>query len=221
MDHLVKMTFTVSSQAPGRKMRLIVFGLVCNTSWFPVGVPAAVGFVWFSVQSVSQGYWSGPCMQRAPQSRKGLWEPCVDFVLPLSQHIDRLAALGNQGTCSLLILGPADRDFQLLSQLVKQSRQMSPFIAYVYSVECVSRIQKATESLRTFHPAADPCFDEFVLDTSKEEILIKEMCFGGGTSPFWVRVTVPVHVPVPAVHSLTTSSLSLSSPTTYPSWLSR
>uniref|UniRef100_A0A7N6F883 RING-type E3 ubiquitin transferase n=1 Tax=Anabas testudineus TaxID=64144 RepID=A0A7N6F883_ANATE len=37
------------------------------------------------------------------------------------------------------------------------------------------RIQKATESLRTFHPAADPCFDEFVLDTSREETLIKEM----------------------------------------------
>uniref|UniRef100_A0AAQ5Z6I2 RING-type E3 ubiquitin transferase n=1 Tax=Amphiprion ocellaris TaxID=80972 RepID=A0AAQ5Z6I2_AMPOC len=39
------------------------------------------------------------------------------------------------------------------------------------------RIQKATESLRTFHPAADPCFDEFVLDTSREETLLKEMCF--------------------------------------------
>uniref|UniRef100_A0A096M0H5 Tripartite motif containing 36 n=1 Tax=Poecilia formosa TaxID=48698 RepID=A0A096M0H5_POEFO len=42
------------------------------------------------------------------------------------------------------------------------------------------RIQKATESLKTFHPSADPCFDEFVLDTSKEETLLKEMCFGGG-----------------------------------------
>ncbi|XP_067378007.1 E3 ubiquitin-protein ligase TRIM36 isoform X5 [Channa argus] len=41
------------------------------------------------------------------------------------------------------------------------------------------RIQKATETLRTFHPSADPCFDEFVLDTSREETLIKEMCFGG------------------------------------------
>uniref|UniRef100_A0A3Q1IXE5 RING-type E3 ubiquitin transferase n=1 Tax=Anabas testudineus TaxID=64144 RepID=A0A3Q1IXE5_ANATE len=45
------------------------------------------------------------------------------------------------------------------------------------------RIQKATESLRTFHPAADPCFDEFVLDTSREETLIKEMCFGGVPDP--------------------------------------
>lgn len=42
------------------------------------------------------------------------------------------------------------------------------------------RIQKATDSLKTFHPSADPCFDEFVLDTSKEETLLKEMCFGGG-----------------------------------------
>lgn len=46
----------------------------------------------------------------------------------------------------------------------------------------VYRIQKATDSLRTFHPAADPSFDEFVLDTSKEETLLKEMCFGGGTT---------------------------------------
>ncbi|XP_051924578.1 E3 ubiquitin-protein ligase TRIM36 isoform X5 [Hippocampus zosterae] len=41
------------------------------------------------------------------------------------------------------------------------------------------RIQKATESLRTFHPSADPCFDDFVLDTSREETLLKELCFGG------------------------------------------
>ncbi|KAM8886514.1 E3 ubiquitin-protein ligase TRIM36 isoform 5-T5 [Spinachia spinachia] len=46
-----------------------------------------------------------------------------------------------------------------------------------------TRIQKATESLRTFHPASDPCFDEFVLDTSKEETLLKEMCFGGVPDP--------------------------------------
>uniref|UniRef100_A0A665VQH8 Tripartite motif containing 36 n=1 Tax=Echeneis naucrates TaxID=173247 RepID=A0A665VQH8_ECHNA len=45
------------------------------------------------------------------------------------------------------------------------------------------RIQKATESLRTFHPAADPCFDEFVLDISREETLLKEMCFGGVPDP--------------------------------------
>ncbi|XP_037536934.1 E3 ubiquitin-protein ligase TRIM36 isoform X2 [Nematolebias whitei] len=45
------------------------------------------------------------------------------------------------------------------------------------------RIQKATDSLKTFHPSADPCFDEFVLDTSKEEALLKEMCFGGVPDP--------------------------------------
>ncbi|TNN55924.1 E3 ubiquitin-protein ligase TRIM36 [Liparis tanakae] len=45
------------------------------------------------------------------------------------------------------------------------------------------RIQKATESLRTFHPASDPCFDEFLLDTSREETLLKEMCFGGVPDP--------------------------------------
>ncbi|CAL8331216.1 unnamed protein product, partial [Arctogadus glacialis] len=45
------------------------------------------------------------------------------------------------------------------------------------------RIQRATESLRTFHPASNPCFDEFVLDTSKEEMLLKEMCFGGVPDP--------------------------------------
>uniref|UniRef100_A0A8C9XZX3 Tripartite motif containing 36 n=1 Tax=Sander lucioperca TaxID=283035 RepID=A0A8C9XZX3_SANLU len=45
------------------------------------------------------------------------------------------------------------------------------------------RIQKATESLRTFHPASDPCFDEFVLNTSREETLLKEMCFGGVPDP--------------------------------------
>ncbi|CAB1319331.1 unnamed protein product [Coregonus sp. 'balchen'] len=38
----------------------------------------------------------------------------------------------------------------------------------------------AQESLRTFHPAANPSFDEFVLDTSREETLLKELCFGGG-----------------------------------------
>ncbi|XP_068167678.1 E3 ubiquitin-protein ligase TRIM36 isoform X4 [Antennarius striatus] len=45
------------------------------------------------------------------------------------------------------------------------------------------RIQKATESLRTFHPSADPCFDEFTLDTSREETLLKEICFGGVPDP--------------------------------------
>ncbi|KAI1900235.1 hypothetical protein AGOR_G00047910 [Albula goreensis] len=45
------------------------------------------------------------------------------------------------------------------------------------------RIQKATESLKTFHPAADPGFDEFALDVSKEEVMLKEMCFGGVPDP--------------------------------------
>ncbi|XP_061673975.1 E3 ubiquitin-protein ligase TRIM36 [Syngnathoides biaculeatus] len=45
------------------------------------------------------------------------------------------------------------------------------------------RIQKATESLRTFHPSADPSFDEFVLDTCREETLLKEMCFVGVPDP--------------------------------------
>lgn len=52
------------------------------------------------------------------------------------------------------------------------------------------RIQKATESLRTFHPSADPCFDEFVLDTSREETLLKEMCFGGGTTDLFFNLNV-------------------------------
>lgn len=42
------------------------------------------------------------------------------------------------------------------------------------------RIQKATESLKTFQASATPSFEEFVLDTSKEEILLKELSFGGG-----------------------------------------
>lgn len=50
--------------------------------------------------------------------------------------------------------------------------------------DSIFRIQKATESLRTFQPSADPCFDEFVLDTSREETLLKEICFGGGTSKY-------------------------------------
>lgn len=54
------------------------------------------------------------------------------------------------------------------------------------STLCIFRIQRATESLRTFHPASDPCFDEFVLDTSKEETLLKEMCFGGGTTSLFL-----------------------------------
>lgn len=56
---------------------------------------------------------------------------------------------------------------------------MRVFFYFIFLLLCF-RIQKATESLRTFHPAADPCFDEFVLDTSREEMLLKEMCFGGG-----------------------------------------
>ncbi|XP_052461144.1 E3 ubiquitin-protein ligase TRIM36 isoform X1 [Carassius gibelio] len=45
------------------------------------------------------------------------------------------------------------------------------------------RIQKATESLKTFQPAATPSFEEFVLDTSKEEILLKELSFSGVPEP--------------------------------------
>lgn len=43
------------------------------------------------------------------------------------------------------------------------------------------RIQKATESLKTFQPSAHPCFDEFQVDTSKEEAMLKDLTFGGGT----------------------------------------
>ncbi|XP_073674819.1 E3 ubiquitin-protein ligase TRIM36 isoform X1 [Garra rufa] len=45
------------------------------------------------------------------------------------------------------------------------------------------RIQKATESLKTFQPAATPSFEEFVLDTSKEEILLRELSFSGVPDP--------------------------------------
>nr|XP_057926752.1 E3 ubiquitin-protein ligase TRIM36 isoform X4 [Doryrhamphus excisus] len=45
------------------------------------------------------------------------------------------------------------------------------------------RIQRATESLRTFQPSAHPCFDEYVLDTSREEMLLRELCFGGVPDP--------------------------------------
>ncbi|KAK2899253.1 hypothetical protein Q8A67_010671 [Cirrhinus molitorella] len=45
------------------------------------------------------------------------------------------------------------------------------------------RIQKATESLKTFQPAATPSFEEFVLDTSKEEVLLKELSFSGVPEP--------------------------------------
>ncbi|XP_034152482.1 E3 ubiquitin-protein ligase TRIM36 isoform X3 [Esox lucius] len=46
-----------------------------------------------------------------------------------------------------------------------------------------TRITRSTESLRTFHPAADSSFDEFALDTSREETLLKELCFGGVPEP--------------------------------------
>ncbi|XP_067270727.1 E3 ubiquitin-protein ligase TRIM36 isoform X2 [Pseudorasbora parva] len=45
------------------------------------------------------------------------------------------------------------------------------------------RIQKATESLKTFQPSATPSFEEFVLDTSKEELLLKELSFSGVPDP--------------------------------------
>lgn len=54
------------------------------------------------------------------------------------------------------------------------------------------RVQKATESLRTFQPAANPSFDEFVLDTSKEESLLKDLSFGGGKHENGMHSSVPV-----------------------------
>ncbi|XP_016115721.1 E3 ubiquitin-protein ligase TRIM36-like [Sinocyclocheilus grahami] len=45
------------------------------------------------------------------------------------------------------------------------------------------RIQKATESLKMFQPAATQSFEEFVLDTSKEELLLKELSFSGVPAP--------------------------------------
>ncbi|XP_051508620.1 E3 ubiquitin-protein ligase TRIM36-like isoform X2 [Myxocyprinus asiaticus] len=45
------------------------------------------------------------------------------------------------------------------------------------------RIQKATESLKTFQLAANTSFDDFVLDTSKEEFLLKELSFNGVPDP--------------------------------------
>ncbi|XP_059360368.1 E3 ubiquitin-protein ligase TRIM36-like isoform X1 [Carassius carassius] len=45
------------------------------------------------------------------------------------------------------------------------------------------RIQKATESLKTFQSAAAPSFEEFVLDTSKEELLLKQLSFSGVPEP--------------------------------------
>ncbi|XP_043103657.1 E3 ubiquitin-protein ligase TRIM36 isoform X5 [Puntigrus tetrazona] len=45
------------------------------------------------------------------------------------------------------------------------------------------RIQKATESLKTFQPAATASFEEFVLDTSREELLLKELSFSGVPEP--------------------------------------
>lgn len=38
----------------------------------------------------------------------------------------------------------------------------------------------ATESLKTFQPAAEPSFTEFTLDASREEELLKELSFTNG-----------------------------------------
>lgn len=54
------------------------------------------------------------------------------------------------------------------------------------------RVQKATESLKTFQPAANPSFDEFILDTSKEESLLKDLSFGGGKHENGMRSSVPI-----------------------------
>uniref|UniRef100_H3AKH0 Tripartite motif containing 36 n=1 Tax=Latimeria chalumnae TaxID=7897 RepID=H3AKH0_LATCH len=43
--------------------------------------------------------------------------------------------------------------------------------------ELHTRVQKATESLKTFCPAAHPSFQEFVLDVSKEEDLLCDLSF--------------------------------------------
>ncbi|XP_063051739.1 E3 ubiquitin-protein ligase TRIM36 isoform X2 [Engraulis encrasicolus] len=51
------------------------------------------------------------------------------------------------------------------------------------------RIQKATESLKTFQPSANPCFDEFLVDTSKEEAMLKELTFGGVPDPPMIDLT--------------------------------
>eukprot|EP00062_Callorhinchus_milii_P012380 gi/632959356/ref/XP_007895574.1/ PREDICTED: E3 ubiquitin-protein ligase TRIM36 isoform X1 [Callorhinchus milii] len=40
-----------------------------------------------------------------------------------------------------------------------------------------TRIRTATESLKTFQPAAEPSFTEFTLDTSREEELLKHLSF--------------------------------------------
>ncbi|XP_072137172.1 E3 ubiquitin-protein ligase TRIM36 isoform X2 [Mobula birostris] len=40
-----------------------------------------------------------------------------------------------------------------------------------------TRIRMATESLKTFQPAAEPSFTEFTLDVSREEDLLKELSF--------------------------------------------
>ncbi|XP_069787242.1 E3 ubiquitin-protein ligase TRIM36 isoform X1 [Narcine bancroftii] len=40
-----------------------------------------------------------------------------------------------------------------------------------------TRIRMATESLKTFQPAAEPSFTEFTLDVSREEELLKELSF--------------------------------------------
>ncbi|XP_055025074.2 E3 ubiquitin-protein ligase TRIM36 isoform X1 [Misgurnus anguillicaudatus] len=45
------------------------------------------------------------------------------------------------------------------------------------------RIQKATESLRTFQPAANTSFHEFLMDTTGPETSLKELSFGGVPDP--------------------------------------
>ncbi|XP_048099422.1 E3 ubiquitin-protein ligase TRIM36 isoform X5 [Alosa alosa] len=52
-----------------------------------------------------------------------------------------------------------------------------------------SRIQKATESLKTFQASAHPSFDEFQVDTSKEEAMLKDLTFGGVPDPPMIDLT--------------------------------
>lgn len=47
----------------------------------------------------------------------------------------------------------------------------------VLSHFCVFRIQKATESLRSFRPAAETTFEDFVVDTAKQEDILGDLSF--------------------------------------------
>lgn len=42
---------------------------------------------------------------------------------------------------------------------------------------CTFRIQKATESLKSFRPAAESSFEDFVVDTAKQEQILSDLSF--------------------------------------------